>query len=503
MKKLGRYEIIEELGRGAMGRVYRARDPQIDRVVALKTFTLTEIDESIDNDFRERFFREAKAAGKLLHPGIVTIFDVGEDPDTKTPFIVMELIEGRSLEEIGRENRPSREECLDLVRQLAEALDYAHSMGIVHRDIKPSNIIVTPRGQAKIADFGVAKLQTTQLTQTGVVMGTPVYMSPEQMVGDPVDGRSDLFSLASILYWLLTGERPFTGTTMATLSFQIVYSEPISPSRVNPTLTDDDDYVTHRGLAKEREKRYPNGHEFAHDLDDLKHGRSPRSRKAPAPLPSTPPPPPVEKRAADKNPNALALAAAAVLVVALVGVGWWAWKPEASTPENPPSAAAEAPQPPGQPAGAVMQPVAPPVTEAAPRPVRKRPAARQAEPAAAGQQAGAQTEPAAPAATQATLRVEGEHGFEYATLNLYADGQLLKQLTLESPEGTKTFGTEVTVPPGNRVISVTVRERGKTETQRDYVDLDFKEGQTKTLLVSFDRNGQRAAAGKMTLHRLD
>lgn len=278
MERLGRYEVLEELGHGAMGRVYRGRAPQIDRIVALKTIDIAALDPAVEEEFRQRFFREAQAAGRLSHPGIVTIYDAGEDPASQTPFIVMENIEGQTLEELGRGERLPRERALELVGEIAEALDYAHGQKVIHRDIKPSNILVTAQGRAKITDFGIAKVQTAQFTQTGQVLGTRNYMVPEQLTGRPVDGRADLFPLGMVLYWLLTGEKPFAGESMATLTFKIVYLEPLAPTRLNPALGPDFDYVIHRALAKDPDRRYQRGREVADDLDDLAAGRPPRSR---------------------------------------------------------------------------------------------------------------------------------------------------------------------------------------------------------------------------------
>src|SRR3989449_10945059 len=231
-----------------------------------------------EEEFRQRFFREAQAAGALSHPGIVTIYDVGEGKGTKTTFIVMEYVEGKTLGELAQGERLPLETALDLAKQLAEALDYAHSRNIVHRDIKPANIIVTPEGRAKITDFGVAMLQAVQLTQTGQVLGTPAYMSPEQLTGGTIDGRSDIFSLGVILYWLLTGDRPFPGETTSSIFYKIIYQDPIPPSQLNPSLLPDCDYVVQRALAKDQGKRYQGGREFAGDLEDLKAGR-PRSEE--------------------------------------------------------------------------------------------------------------------------------------------------------------------------------------------------------------------------------
>ena len=280
MHKLGRYEILEELGRGAMGTVYRARDPKIDRIVAIKTVTVLGGDAD-GEEYRKRFFREAQAAGRLSHPGIVTIHDVGEEESTQTPYIVMEYIAGPMLETFlsgSAQERQAVDTTLELIKQIAEALDYAHSQGIVHRDVKPANIIVTPEGRAKITDFGIAKLVLTQFTMPGETLGTPSYMSPEQATGDPVDGRSDLFSLGIILYRMLAGEKPFTGDTPTAVTFKIAYKDPVPATQVNPSLHPQSDYVLERALAKDPARRYQRGKEFADDLEDLRHGRTPRSQ---------------------------------------------------------------------------------------------------------------------------------------------------------------------------------------------------------------------------------
>ncbi len=283
MERLGRYEILEEVGRGAMGIVYRARDPKIDRVVAIKTISVFGVSPDNEEDYRQRIFREAQAAGKLSHPGIVTIYDVGEEQTTDTPYIVMEYIAGQILESLvtGAPTKPlPLGTTLGLVKQIAEALDYAHTQGIIHRDIKPANIIVTAEGRARITDFGIAKLSLTHFTLPGELLGTPSYMSPEQVKGCVVDGRCDLFSLGVILYWLLTGEKPFTGDTPTAVSYKIVYQDPVQASQLNPSLGRDFDYVLDRALAKDPARRYQRGKEFAEDLEDLQQGRAPQSRSS-------------------------------------------------------------------------------------------------------------------------------------------------------------------------------------------------------------------------------
>jgi serine/threonine protein kinase len=275
MDRLGRYEILEELGRGAMGNVYRARDPKIGRVVAIKTVRAFGARPGEDEEYRQRFFREAQAAGNLSHPGIVTIYDVGEEETTQTPYIVMEYIAGRTLESLLTDDscqRPSLDTNIDLVRQLAEALDYAHAQNIVHRDIKPANIIVTLEGRAKITDFGVARLTQSEFTVQGQLIGTPAYMSPEQLKGEPVDGRSDLFSLGVILYWLLTGEKPFVGDPTTVIA-KILYGDPTPVSHLNSFLGSEYDRIVSRALAKDPAARYQRGKQLAEELYHLRAGK--------------------------------------------------------------------------------------------------------------------------------------------------------------------------------------------------------------------------------------
>lgn len=279
-QQLGRYEILAEVGRGAMGAVFRARDPKIDRIVAIKTIAVPETDAGQMEQYRQRFFREAQAAGRLSHPGIVTIFDVEEDGPTRTPYIVMEYAEGLRLNDVvahfsERKLPPSA--ALDLLEQIASALDYAHSAGIVHRDIKPANIIVTPEGHTKIMDFGIARTALSELTVTGHVLGTPAYMSPEQINGKAVDGRSDIFSLGVIAYWLLAGVKPFDADSVTELCVQIAGKEPQPASEVCIGLSADYDYVLLRALAKDPEQRYQKARDFAADLQDLRSGKKPRS----------------------------------------------------------------------------------------------------------------------------------------------------------------------------------------------------------------------------------
>lgn len=271
-KRFGRYEIIAELGRGAMGVVYKARDPKIDRFVAVKTISLSSQNPEEAREYRERFFYEAQAAGRLLHPGIVTIFDTGEDPEGHIAYIVMEYIAGQSLDRMLSEetNKLELDTALRLTEELAEALDHAHGQGVVHRDMKPANILLTPEGHAKIADFGIAKMNLAYMTLPGRALGTPAYMSPEQLEGEPVDQRSDLFSLGAILYRMVTGYGPFQGNSTATVCFKVVNRDPLRATSLNPDLPAELDAVIARAMAKDPAQRYQRGLEFALDLHELR-----------------------------------------------------------------------------------------------------------------------------------------------------------------------------------------------------------------------------------------
>jgi serine/threonine protein kinase len=270
IKQFGRYEVVAELGRGAMGVVYQARDPQIDRLVAVKTVSLSGQEPDEEKEFRLRFMHEAQAAGRLHHPGIVAIFDVGENPENQDPYIVMEYVAGEPLNRLlKREKKLPLEKALQLAHEIAEALDYAHTQGVIHRDIKPGNILVTESGHAKIADFGIAKLNLAHFTVPGRVLGTPAYMAPEQLSGEGVDGRSDLFSLGVILYATVTGHSPFQGDSATTVSFKVANREPVAASAMDMTLPRELDEVIGRAMAKDREQRYQNGAEFAADIRQL------------------------------------------------------------------------------------------------------------------------------------------------------------------------------------------------------------------------------------------
>ncbi len=267
MTSIGRYQIVGELGRGAMGIVYRARDSKIGREVAIKTIHLRELADNVERQrLRDRLFREAQSAGILSHPNIVTIYDVAEEGDLA--YIAMELVNGPTLDQLMSSEPLEGKFVLSILSQTAAALDFAHKRGIVHRDIKPANIMIHEGTTAKITDFGVARLASHQMTQVGSMVGTPNYMSPEQIQTKPVDGRSDQFSLAVIAYELLTGEKPFAADSIAALAYKIVREPAVPVHRLNPTLDWPVETVLQKALAKEPEDRYPTCSDFVFALEN-------------------------------------------------------------------------------------------------------------------------------------------------------------------------------------------------------------------------------------------
>jgi predicted Ser/Thr protein kinase/cytoskeletal protein RodZ len=351
--KIGRYEILSELGRGAMGTVYRAKDPAMDRIVALKTIISVVLASEQGSEFRERFYREARAAGALAHPGIVPVFDVGEHEGM--PFLVMEFVTGRTLADTAKQGeRLSLDRVCEIGQKIAEALGYAHQHGVVHRDIKPANILLTSREtygieRPKITDFGVAKLAEGQTTLTGQMVGTPAFMPPEQFTGAPIDRRADIFSLGVVLYWLTTGEQPFPGESMTAVSYKVVHTDPVPPRKLNPSVTARLDSVIMKCLAKSPDERFQTGEELARELDALRTGdKSKLQSTAPVGAAAVSDPDatligPAPRAAAGavaamqqpaqaaaqtvarggKRDNRLMLAAAIILVVAAAAVGGW------------------------------------------------------------------------------------------------------------------------------------------------------------------------------------
>jgi serine/threonine protein kinase len=271
MKKIGKYRILGVLGKGGMGIVYKARDPDIDRDVAIKTIRFDTLTDGEEKDqMMLRFVREARAAGKLSHPNIITIYDVGREKDIT--YIVMQCIDGQSLQALIDSGRTfSPQEIVDLLKPICDSLDYAHQNGIVHRDIKPGNIIIDESGKPYLADFGVARVETSTLTQSGTTVGTLSYMSPEQVMGKEVDSRSDIFALGIILYELLAGKKPFSGDNLSTIVYKIVNEDPPRLTEMNIDLPKGYETAIQRALAKNAQDRYQNCGEMIADLENPAH----------------------------------------------------------------------------------------------------------------------------------------------------------------------------------------------------------------------------------------
>jgi len=476
-RRIGRYEILEELGRGAMGAVYRARDPQIGRTVAIKVVRTTGLTDQEVEEYKQRFFREAQAAGQMSHPGIITIHDITED-EAGNPCLIMEYVEGTTLADLLTPpgtgmpaERLTLEQSLDIGVQMAHALDYAHRRGVVHRDIKPANILITSEGRSKIADFGIAKLEGTQLTTTGAVMGTPAFMSPEQFTGGKLDGRSDLFSLGAVLYWMCTGEKPFAGDTVSAVSFKIVYQPPVDPRKLNPSLPGPVDSVLMKCLAKDPAQRYPSAKELAADLEAARSGRhvsvaAPLADDVTAvgfPMPPAPSPTAKQPAAAEKParpapveqrvispgrrapvPTLYLGIGAAVLLLILALVAFW---PRGGDPEAQPPAqtqpAASVPEP--QPAAPVGAAGSPPVTTpGAPKAANKT-----------KRQAGV---------IPSTIALDVLHDFRTAKIEIYADGKFVTESPLRGQSRTSggretmrgTLRSRVELPTGTSSLSVVV-----------------------------------------------
>ena len=443
-KVIGRYEIVEELGRGAMGSVFKARDPAVGRIVALKTIHTTALEGAQSEEYRTRFYREARASGVLAHPGIVPVFDVGDDAGV--PFLVMEFVEGRNLADVIKKGeRYTLDRVSEIVQQIAEALGYAHRQGVIHRDIKPANILMTSKAvygseRPRITDFGIAKLASSDITTTGQLLGTPSFMPPEQFTGSPIDGRADLFSLGVILYSLATGEQPFPGETMTAVSYKVVYTEPIPPAKLNPAIPARYEAVILKALAKSPADRFQTGEEMAQELAALRLGAgttiSPSANFAPPPVNSDvtlgpgaagagafyppaqavtvdqtgrPVQTPTPKKPAKSFETLFGIALLSVAGLAAVIAGGWYWYTHRNPPEPPhqvvtipsPGPQQNPPQtlPQTQPGGPTTPaPVTGPVTTPVAAPTKPGPGSPKSAKPSAGKPTSAKTTTAAAAA---------------------------------------------------------------------------------------------------------
>ena len=276
---IGRYRVVKELGRGMMGVVYLAHDPDLGRDIALKVIQYPGGATKEDQEsYEERFFAEARSAARLNHPNILVVHDVSRDTASGSPFMALQFVPGVTLEKLLKERkRLDPQEAVKIARGVAEALHHAHSQGVVHRDIKPANIMILPSGDPMIMDFGIAKMETSRMTATGQFVGTPLYMSPEQAMVQPVDGRSDIFSVGSVLYEMLTGIPAFQGESITKILLQLIHQEPAPPSTVVDSVPAFIDHVITRCLAKDPSHRYQSAQDLADDLRDILEIKPPRS----------------------------------------------------------------------------------------------------------------------------------------------------------------------------------------------------------------------------------
>jgi eukaryotic-like serine/threonine-protein kinase len=347
IEALGKYEIKRTLGRGAMGVVYEGWDPIIARRVAIKTVKLPDEADPETEDALARFRREAQAAGRLTHPNIVAVFDYGETSDLA--YIVMEFVDGPPLKTLLDKNeRFALADAVRVMHDLLAGLQFSHERGVVHRDIKPANVMLTSTGQAKIADFGIARIESSSMTQAGTLLGTPSYMSPEQFMGQVVDARTDIYSAGVLLYQLLTGERPFEGS-MSAIMHKALNIEPPAPSQLSVTAPPSFDAVVRRAMAKRPEDRFASAKMFAEAMQTalanqaesaVSEGETTLVAPPPTPSPAPPAPPPAPPAAAvapvvvpaagarsPSNVPAFAAAAVAALVVAGGGTWWFLSRP--------------------------------------------------------------------------------------------------------------------------------------------------------------------------------
>jgi formylglycine-generating enzyme required for sulfatase activity/tRNA A-37 threonylcarbamoyl transferase component Bud32 len=364
---VGPYRVLEELGRGAMGVVYLAEDLNIGREIAVK---VVRFDQFISSDekaqLRLRLMREASAAGKLNHPGIVTVYQLGEQDNVV--YIAMECVRGVSLEKMLAEG-PMRDRAhvFAILREVAEALDYAHAAAVIHRDVKPANILIRENGRAKITDFGIAKIGSQHMTQTGMVLGTPSYMAPEQLMAAQIDGKADQFSLGVMAFLMLSGRPPFKADSMAALIFQIVQTEPPPLHEIANQYSAAASAVLSRALAKRAADRYPDCTSFVKALEQACLGvpapRPVQMPAAPAPIPARPPAPSPAVRGRGLIWAGLAAAAVIVLVVGSMLAARWL---RPATPPKAPDVAvlpAAASTPPAKEAETAPPPEAPPPAE--------------------------------------------------------------------------------------------------------------------------------------------
>jgi serine/threonine protein kinase len=518
-KRFGRYEIVGELGRGAMGVVYKARDPQIDRVVALKTVSLRGQEPEDETEFRRRFMNEAQAAGRLHHPGIVSVFDMGEEGPDNEPYIVLEHVTGEALNKIlAREKKLTLARALQIAEEIADALEYAHEQGVTHRDIKPGNILITKDGHAKIADFGIAKLNLAHFTLPGKVLGTPAYMAPEQLSGTGADSRSDLFSLGVILYAMVTGHSPFQGDSATTVCFKVANREPVPASALDLSLPPELDAIISRAMAKNPDERYQQGEELAYDLralqTQLKRGGTTTSlaaisatalqRAQKADLNRRPAvgvmyAAKLIRAAIQKAPiRDLILGAATIAMLVIVGVQskLLVWThDQVNDPAEIHLAQLSASQTPAKPAPVDSQPIALATPKPAVRKVSAKTSSKKAPVATPAPDKEKVKETIVVPSCSVELAVR--HQFKAATLTVWVDDTLAltrplhggTQKRLVVFNGVRGIESEtLKIPAGKHVLRLRTQTADETVNLSKTITADFVGGNDRTLQITYDKH---------------
>jgi len=513
-----------------MGIVYKARDPQIDRFVALKTISLLGLEPEEEEEFRKRFRYEARAAGSLHHPSIVTVFDVGEDSESREPYIVFEYVAGESLSRIlSRQKKLPFPTALQLTEELAGALDYAHTHGVVHRDIKPANILISEDGHAKIADFGIAKLNLAHSTLPGHIIGTPAFMAPEQLSGDGVDGRSDLFSLGVILYAMIVGHSPFQGNSTTTVCFKVVNRDPVPATSFDFDLPGALDTVIEHAMAKDPSERYQRGSEFAADLQQLREqfelgstATSTGTIAAPAKTGSRNAfqprnPVPNRRKRSELRRTAFALAtliaaAGVVLALALLGIALRRPAPRVlvESAHGTSATSVNSPQIGGPVASAKQNSTTSdlaaadgiragtPSNPSSNNPKRRAALAHKPEfQARLNQKPGAQATPEYPVVPASTLELSVQHQFKEATLQVWIDDKLALTRVLHGGTqkhlvflgGVRGVDSEtLRVPAGTHLLRLQAQSADQSIDLSKTIPADFVSGDDKTLQVTFDKH---------------
>jgi serine/threonine protein kinase len=457
---IGRYKILSELGQGAMARVYLALDPNIGRKVALKVLEPRGLVAAIEMDeLRTRFLFEARAAGNLRHPAAVAIYDAAHDSETGHSYIAMEWVDGQSLDDLLKQKSTLPvDQAVSIISQVAGALDAAHAQGLIHRDVKPANILLDQEGNAKLSDFGIAKAESLELTSTGQVLGTPFYMSPEQIRDDDLDGRSDLFSLGVVLYQAVIGKQPFHAASLPALTHKILHTEPEDPHTKNGQIPQAMASAIIKSLEKDPDKRFQTGAELAEAIGGQALATSATVGLTQASLYAKRAPEYPSSTRIGRRPWSIigTVLLAATLVITLAAI----WKGD--SPEKP---ALPAPTTNTGQAHPIEQPIA---TDSISR---------------------ADISTASPIVANSTLQISYTNRLKKATMEVWVDGELALSKPLSSPRGFfrriagRTILESMPVTAGHHDVKVSIRgSAGKIEAS-NWSGNTFEEGKTRRLRV--------------------